>query len=810
MKIRWKLMILLLAIALVPLIVDAMFHRMATRHLGKHLATETREGLEGLSAEHCRLFEELGSDTRDVLAEMGTDNRAVVQELASATRRMLSDRAKGRLEELVDHYGRTLGRDKEMLELALRYQAREVEARLAGPVPPARRLYSSADYDRGVDLPGGVIESPVHMPIGADGKGHAMAVTFLDQVYFLVAGTPREALSGDLGRLATMPKAYRVVHETNPQVIYWQYTALSGGVHTSYPGHGGYPADYDPRKRSWYTAAIAAKDGSPTWGPPLVDVTTRAYILSLSMTVRRPDGSVAGVTGLDVKLVRVFRDLKLPPQWAQAATALMVWPRVPQGQDRVQLAIVAENRGQGAGRHWRDVPKLRYVEADDPAALDALTKDTLAGRAGVRRMTHKGQDALWAYGATNRSEIFPIIIVPTERIIADAVRAEGRMLEKTTDVKKQVLTRTVQSQRDVLGKVQQCRRDELKRADRAEQYVLDRTFRGIQFSGAILLAAVVLVTALAFYSARAVSRPVSQLCDAGEKLAGGDYTSRVDIRTRDEFQELAQIFNDIGPKLDERERLKQSLALAMEIQQHLLPQESPTLAGFDIAGKSVYCDETGGDYYDFIDLLDIGEGKLAVAVGDVTGHGIGAALLMASARGVLRSHAALHGTDLDAVFEALNAHLVRDTGEERFMTLFYGVLDADARSMVWTSGGHDPLLWLHRRTGEIEELPNTGIPLGVLREATYRQAGPVTIVEGDVMVIGTDGIWEAHNAADEMFGKQRLRDLIVSGANDTAEEIRNSIVAAVAAFRADHPQEDDITLVILKATSTLAKADDLA
>jgi len=309
---------------------------------------------------------------------------------------------------------------------------------------------------------------------------------------------------------------------------------------------------------------------------------------------------------------------------------------------------------------------------------------------------------------------------------------------------------------------------------------------------------VVVVTFVSFVASRRVTKPIRDLAAAAERLAEGDYDARADIRTGDELQELAEVFNDAGPKLLERENLKQSLALAMEIQQHLLPSESPVVEGFDVAGGCDYCDETGGDYYDFIQLMGLAPGKLGIAVGDVTGHGIGAALLMASARAVLRSNAGRYGGNLSELFAALNEHLYRDTGDDRFITLFVGLLDGPGRSLTWASGGHDPALWLQRADGRFEELPNTGVPLGILEGAPFEQAGPVTIEPGDVIVVGTDGIWEASDAVGEQFGKDRLRQVIAAGAARSAAEIHAAVVTAVHAFRGSAPQTDDITLVVIK------------
>jgi sigma-B regulation protein RsbU (phosphoserine phosphatase) len=370
-------------------------------------------------------------------------------------------------------------------------------------------------------------------------------------------------------------------------------------------------------------------------------------------------------------------------------------------------------------------------------------------------MPHGGKPALWAYGRRENDGAFPLVIVPHEQIVAEA--------------------------------------------DRAEQEVIDQMFLQLTITGAGVLIVICVVVAIAYRSSHAITRPIRELTAAARGLAAGDYSRRVDLATGDELEQLGEVFNSTGPMLEERQRMRRSLALAVEIQQHLLPQEEPRIEGFDIAGHSVYCDETGGDYFDFIDLVDLGPGKLGIAVGDVTGHGIGAALLMASARGVLRSNASQHGTDLVRLFDALNVHLVRDTGDARFMTLFYGVLDSQARTLTWVSAGHDPALLVRPEKGITEELGNTGMPLGVTEEAEFERAGPVHLEPGEFVVISTDGVWEAHNPDYEMFGKHRFREVLAACDGRSAHEIYDTVCQSVAAFRGSEPQEDDITLVVIRA-----------
>jgi serine phosphatase RsbU (regulator of sigma subunit) len=316
--------------------------------------------------------------------------------------------------------------------------------------------------------------------------------------------------------------------------------------------------------------------------------------------------------------------------------------------------------------------------------------------------------------------------------------------------------------------------------------------------------AVAVITALfpAFYLARRLNRPIRRLHQGMEKVSQGQLDTRLKpLRSHDEFELLISHFNQMTAGLAEREKMKRSLALAMEIQQYLLPQQAPRIANFEIAGQSKYCDETGGDYYDFIELKELGPDKVGIALGDITGHGIGAALLMASARAVLRSQAVTHGADLPRIFDGINRHLVRDTDERWFMTLFYGIIDGPGRAVTWTSAGHDPAFWFRRELNRIEELPheNSGLPLGITEATDYNSQGPITLQTGDVLLVGTDGIWEAKNPAGEQFGKGRLRHVLESCSTEPALKIRSTIIDAVTQFRDTAPQLDDITLVVIKA-----------
>jgi sigma-B regulation protein RsbU (phosphoserine phosphatase) len=250
--------------------------------------------------------------------------------------------------------------------------------------------------------------------------------------------------------------------------------------------------------------------------------------------------------------------------------------------------------------------------------------------------------------------------------------------------------------------------------------------------------------------------------------------------------------------LKDRMRLRHALNLAMEVQQNLLPSNKPQIPGIDIAARSQYCDETGGDYYDYLDVEEMGENKLSIALGDVTGHGIAAAMLMASARGVLRSHVQERGS-LGELLMHVNRSLVADTAGTRFMTMFLGVVDVSTMSLRWTSAGHDQPLLYDPDSGKLIDIPGeNGLPLGVMDSETYHEQIHTGLRAGQIMLIGTDGLWESRNPADELFGKDRVRDAMATLAHLSSAEIEAGIYQRMHEFCAGRPLHDDITYVVIK------------
>jgi phosphoserine phosphatase RsbU/P len=241
----------------------------------------------------------------------------------------------------------------------------------------------------------------------------------------------------------------------------------------------------------------------------------------------------------------------------------------------------------------------------------------------------------------------------------------------------------------------------------------------------------------------------------------------------------------------------------MDVQQQLLPRCPPAVQGFDVAGHSTYCDETGGDYYDFLVVDKPTAHHLLIAIGDVMGHGVAAALVMAGARAVLRDRADATGCLAD-LMGRLNRMITADLGGSRFMTMHLGVLDVRQRIYRWVSAGHDPAIIFDPAANSFEEPDASSMPLGIMDDTVYEEHVCRPFHPGQVFVLGTDGVWEMPNSAGEQFGKQRLRSVIQTAREETAEQIAQAIRDALAEFRGDAKPVDDVTFIVVKTIASEA------
>ena len=242
----------------------------------------------------------------------------------------------------------------------------------------------------------------------------------------------------------------------------------------------------------------------------------------------------------------------------------------------------------------------------------------------------------------------------------------------------------------------------------------------------------------------------------------------------------------------QRERMERELELATEIQQRFQPSAPPTLEGYQFQGISFSCYEIGGDYYDFIPLEG---GRMLIALGDVSGKGTAAALLMSSV------HAAMHGQftanrPLQEAITAVNKYLADNTPANRFVTLFVAELDPATGKLKYINAGHNPPL-IGRTDGRIEQLSSGGFPLGILPSAEF-EVGETSLAPGEALVVYSDGVSEANNLKEEEFGVERLSEVVRKNLGASASGLRDKDESALSSFTQTAPANDDITLVIAK------------
>ena len=702
MRFRWKLLLLMLLVALAPFV--------AMRWLG----VKTIRNLE---------------------------NKAVQQ----MEQRILATTQKD-LRQLTRSYSELLAAWVQSINLGLTMQAQAVENALAKTKSGKRAVFVQ-DFQKENNLPLDYGPSPHHFIFHPEGSLGVLRISFNAPVISLAPGTRLDQVQVDIGRLTELTPSYRQLNRLLGDMVYWHYTSLTNGLYSVYPGHGNIPPDFDHRQQQWFQQAIGR--AGIFWSTPFVNPDTGQIVMAGAKPVHRPDGEVAGVTALIVPVTKLTEQRHLIRNMPPGTHSFIAY--TDKQSPEKGLRILIDNAFTELDhRNWRLPLQAKWLRPDDDAQWQSLFSDIEEGVASLKRMNFKGQDSLWVYAKLPDRQTYLFLITPFNEIM------------------KPVITASTQVQR-----------------------LIDNLIRNTRY-GVGLLAVMMLLLALAF--SRSVTRPIRALAKGAQELAQGNFACQVSISSRDEFGELGKIFNTIGPQLQEKKEIINSLLLAREVQQNLLPQDPLQIPGLDIAARSVYCDETGGDYFDFVRR---GDTCLGLVIGDVSGHGISSALLMTTARAFIRLRSSLPGRP-DELIADVNRQLVKDIKESgSFMTLFYSEIDTQEHTMRWVRAGHDPALLYEPRTDRFTELKGEGMALGVMADAAFT-TNTLPLQAEQILLMGTDGIWECNNPSGELYGKNRLRQLIRIHYRKSASEIRDYVLDALHVFRQAAPQKDDITLLVVK------------
>jgi phosphoserine phosphatase len=243
-----------------------------------------------------------------------------------------------------------------------------------------------------------------------------------------------------------------------------------------------------------------------------------------------------------------------------------------------------------------------------------------------------------------------------------------------------------------------------------------------------------------------------------------------------------------------KEKMERELAVARDIQMRVLPREVPDLPGYDVAGWSRPADETGGDIFD---IIAVAENHLMLLLGDATGHGIGPALSVTQVRSMLRMCVRL-GAGLDNAFRHINDQLADDLASNRFVTAFLGVLDSGGHRLEYHAGGQGPLLRFHAADGKCEWMKASTVPMGLMAGLPLEQPPPMDLAPGDIVALMTDGIYEYENPSEEQFGESRVEAIVRQHHDAPMSKLLERIVASVEEFAEGAPQNDDMTILLVR------------
>lgn len=713
MRIRAKLLLLLAAISVVPLLLLGGIRISSSLELGKDLAKRQTS--------------------------------------------TLIEQARTLMTVIAEDHARALQRERQVLEASLKYQALASRTRLlASPPRDPDPVLFDTDITRNPDSLR-LRKRRASCTWLGQLTARSEPVDCVDkQVFYLAPGLTSEAAQDDVARLADLDDVYRAVSDGLNDLIAWQATGLENGLFSIFPGHGAFPPGYDPRKLPWYQQALGSDE--LVWAAPILDETSGGVLFTAALAIRDQKGVPIAVSAIMASMNVLLQQNEHTKHLSGSMAALFV-QREESSAGVSHLKVLA-HRDPNGQMHTHGAPDAT-IESHLSLVADLQTEQLILEQirtetTSVIQAPNRGVPSLWSIAPVPGNIGVLIFVAPLDDILRE-VRSANEYLTK-------------------------------RMGEQIVQAVL------------ILGLTILLISTLSFFIARRVTVPLRLLSEAAQKLSRGNFLTKVEIRGKDELSELGNVFNEMGPRILDTIRIQEGVALAMQVQQNLLPSISPDLPGLDVAGTSVYCDETGGDYYDFfLRKNNRGGHALSVAVGDVSGHGMEAALLMTTARAFLRMRADMPGAPSE-VITSVNTFLSRDTeGTGRFMSLFYLEVDPSEKSLAWVRAGHDPALLYDPEADTFDELGGAGLTLGVEEQWMFQEASRSDFIAGKIVVLGSDGIWEARDIHGEMFGKKRFKRLIQDHSAETAADIMNAVLSSLKEFRGDFHFEDDVTLVIVKS-----------
>lgn len=578
-------------------------------------------------------------------------------------------------------------------------------------------------------------------------------------VYILAPGVTRDSVADELSALSLTDDLMHPLLASDPRLTQ-AYIGTGSGILWVAPWVDGVPSTYDPRTRDWYIRAQEA--GHLVWSDPYADAGGKGLMVTCSRLAGTGGDGFHWIVGTDVTLETINTQI-INTQVGERGYALLIDSR----------GNVISRPGITTGdEKWDESFSAENLLTSENEGLSAVARQMTAGRSGTARVVLGGEEKYIAYAPVSSVNWSLAIVIPVDDIIAPAEETRSRIVMATNE---------------------------------AATHLNQQMNAAKTLFFALFVILFVIVTILSVLFARIITRPIEELRRGSEAIGTGDLDHRVLVTTGDEFEDLAHSFNTMAKNLKnymdelqrttaEKERFAKELEIAQGIQQSFLPDSAPEIAGIELVAKNVPALEVGGDFYDFI---PVATGQWGLVIADVSGKGVPAALFMALSRTLIRASTLVNADPALSIAHA-NRMIYEDAKSNMFVTLFYAVLDSRTMTLDYVNAGHNPPLLLQGESSTVRLLKAKGIALGVIDEVDL-QSVRVDLKPGDVLVLYTDGVTEAINAAEEEFGEERLFAIITQNRNRPAQEIMDEILAGITAYAGDTPQYDDITLMILRA-----------
>ncbi|MEN6611432.1 MAG: SpoIIE family protein phosphatase [Methanoregulaceae archaeon] len=576
---------------------------------------------------------------------------------------------------------------------------------------------------------------------------------------FLAPGATTNMGSPEYTAVSALDDTLKTIYDVDPDLSAI-YVATDSGIFRSY--HPGGPApvsSYDPRTRIWYTAARAS--GNVTWTGPYVDATEEGLVVTCSVPVYSKEYGY-WVIGADVSIDTINQDI-LNWTFGKGGYAILL---------DSQGNIISMPDLSAGNLSWQQEYHKENVLTDPDPQIRAIARNMTSGRTGVESASFNGTPKFIAYAPVPFLNWSVGIAMPVREIVAPVEETRSKIKNATSVTKEGIGIQT--------------------------SFLLEIFI--------VLMAGMIVVVIVLSYSlAKHVTRPLDTLIQGTAALGDGDLDYRVPVLTRDEFGDLAASFNrmatdlkqnieDLKQTTAEKERYTREIEIAKSIQESFLPEEIPKIPGIDMAAFALPAQEVGGDFYDFI---RVGPDRWGLVMADVSGKGISAALFMALSRTLVKVSVS-QDPDIRSSILRANRLIFAESRSCMFVTLFYAVLDARARTLSFVDAGHTASV--HITGGEnpvVTLLRGKGMALGVEEEMALEEK-MLPLGSGDLIVMYTDGVTEAENSGHDIFGEERLAAFSLANRHLPAQDFADALLREIRAFAGSAPQADDITLLVVR------------